>query len=468
MKLVNIINNILLYKICYFPLIIWVFTGIGMLLMFKISFANITNLPYSIKYAFKAKNNNDSGKEGIGSITALMAQLACNLGIGNFAGSAFALYYGGPGVIIWFFILSFLSSAIKFAEVVLGHKYRIIKNEEIRGGTFYFIIQGLGKRYKCHRIIKFFAIVSALSILMISFGTSSMQLNQINSIIFAKEGIIYAKFTSLIFTTIISFLVIILLFGGLKKVGKVADILVPIMGILYIGSCILIICLNFHNLASVCKLIFESAFNFKTTGISFVTMILVSTNRIIQTTDTAAGFSAISQSNSNLKLAGQQGLLSFFDPFIVSTILSMGALAILVVGVPYMESQYLGLLAIKQIFISVHPSFEYMLICIAFLFGFTTFMAVGFAFEQSCMFLFGSKFKKLYVIIYAIICSVASFNDISNIYKIMDTVYGLGIIIHLTVMGLLANDVKDAWEEYVLERSKKIGPTFDFTTKIGK
>ena len=100
----NFINSIILYKIFTIPLLIWLFVGIGFLLMFQIKFANITHLPEALKYAFGKKNQADSTKEGVGSITALMSQLACNLGIGNFAGSALALYYGGPGVIFWFFI----------------------------------------------------------------------------------------------------------------------------------------------------------------------------------------------------------------------------------------------------------------------------------------------------------------------------------------------------------------------------
>ncbi|CAF1661862.1 unnamed protein product, partial [Rotaria magnacalcarata] len=454
MDLLNIVNSIVSYKIFSVPLLVWMFVGVGSLLMFKINFANVTSLPEALRYAFKAKNKDDSGKEGVGSITALMSQLACNLGIGNFAGSAFALYYGGPGVIIWFFILSFLSSAIKFGEVVLAHKYRTIENGEIRGGTFYFIIQGLGKRYKCTKIIKIFAIISALLIVMISLGTASMQFNQINSILFAKNGILSVELSSLSFTIAVSFFVIISLFGGLKKIGAISDILVPIMGVLYIGSCILIICLHYQNFGSTCLLIFESAFNLKTTGVSFITMLLISINRIISTTDTAAGFSAISQSNSNLKLAGQQGLVSFFDPFIVATIMGMGSFVILVVGVPYMDTQYLGLLAIKQVFLSVHPSFEYMLIFIAFLFGFTTIMAVGFYVQQSCIFLFGAKFSKLYVLFYVLICSIGSFNNIASIYQIMDVAYSTGVMINLIAIALLSNDIKDAWKEYVISKIK--------------
>lgn len=456
MYILDAINSIILYKILTIPLLIWVFIGVGSLLMFKIRFANIIRLPEALSYAIRGKNKDDSGKEGVGSITALMSQLACNLGIGNFAGSAFALYYGGPGVIIWFFILSFLSSAIKFGEVVLAHKYRSIEaNGEIRGGTFYFIIHGIGKRYKCSKIIKAFAIVSALSVILISIGTGSMQFNQIGTLLFATNGVLYAEFNSIICTLIVGIVITILLFGGLKKVGAVSDVLVPIMGILYIGSCIISLTVHHDNILPTCKIIFESAFNIKTTSISFITMLLVSINRIISTTDTAAGFSAISQSNSNLKLAGQQGLVSFFDPFIVATIMGIGAFAILVVGVPYMETQYLGLLAIKEVFVSVHPGFEYMLIFIAFLFGFTTIMAVGFYVQQSCIFLFGNKFSKIYVLGYVLVYSVGAFNNITTLYKIMDIAYSIGVMVNLIAICLLVNDVKLAWQEYVLSKKNK-------------
>jgi AGCS family alanine or glycine:cation symporter len=137
--LINYINSIILYPIIGIPLKLWLFIGIGLAIMFKIKFANITYFLEAITYAFSKKKESDLGKQGVGSITALMSQLAGNLGVGNFAGSALALYYGGPGVILWFFILSFFCSSIKFGEVVLAHKFRKIENDEIKGGTFYFI-----------------------------------------------------------------------------------------------------------------------------------------------------------------------------------------------------------------------------------------------------------------------------------------------------------------------------------------
>ncbi len=416
------------------------FISVGLLTMWKIKFANITYFIDALRYAFSKKNKSDSGASGVGSITALMSQLAGNLGVGNFAGSALALYYGRPGVIVWFFILSFLCSAIKFGEVVLAHKFRTIDNGVIKGGLFYVIEKGLGKKYKI------FAFFSALSVLIIAVSSGAMQFNQINNLLFAQNGILKIDIKIYIFTLFVGILVGIILFGGLKKIGLAADILVPIMGCLYIGSCLLIIALNSHNILTAFNLVYQGFFNFKS---GVITTVIISLNRLISATDTGAGFSAISQSNSNLKMSGQQGLISFFDPFIVATIMAIGAFAILIVGVPYNEPQFMGLLAIKQVFISVHRSFEYMLIFIAFMFGFTTIMAVGFYVQQACIYLFGLRFKKLYIVLYIIIYSFVGLSDTIWIFDNLDIAYTIGGFINLIAIFLLLPQIKEIWQEYL-------------------
>ena len=452
MNICHCINSVILYKILTIPLLIWLFVGVGFLIMFKIKFANITYLPEALKYAFGKKKQSDSVSAGVGSITALMSQLACNLGIGNFAGSALALYYGGPGVIFWFFVLSFISSAIKFGEVVLAHKYRIIENGEIKGGAFYFIEKGLGKKFKFKRLIKFFAILSALSVVFICTTTSAMQFNQINTLLFAKNGVLAIDKNVYVSAILMAIFIGLLLFGGLKKIGFAADILVPIMGVLYIAICLVIIAINYNNILPSFGLVFAGAFNFEAGLSASVATFLFALQKIINATDTGAGFSAISQSNSNVKIAGQQGLVSFFDPFIVATIMAIGAFAVLVIGVPYNDPQFMGLLAIKQAFISLHPIFEHILILIAFMFGFTTIMAVGFYVQQACIYLFGSKFKNTYIVLYIFGYSIFSFGNATVIFSILDIAYSSGVMINLIAIALLHKDIKMAWQEYLLSK----------------
>ncbi len=440
--MLNDIINIILYPVFGIPLKIWFFIGTGLAIMFQIKFANITYFIDSLKYAFSKKKQSDSINSGVGAITALMSQLAGNLGVGNFAGSAFGLYYGGPGVIIWFFILSFFCSSIKFAEVVLAHKFRTIENGNIKGGLFYVIQNALNIKYSYRKIM---AILSALSVLIIAVSSASMQFNQISNLFFSKNGILIIDFKIYIFTIIVAISIAVILFGGLKKIGFMSDILVPIMGILYIGSCLIAIILYRQNILSVFYLVYDGFFNFKS---GIIATIVVSLNRIISSTDTGSGFAAISQSNSNVKVSGQQGLISFFDPFIVALIMAIGAFAILVVGVDYNSDEFLGLLAIKQVFISVNPQFEYILILIAFMFGFTTIMACGFYMQESCVYLFGLLLKKVYIIIYILVYSFVALHDTKAIFIILDIAYSIGLI-NLVAMILLLPQIKSIWKDYL-------------------
>ena len=123
--------------------------------------------------------------------------------------------------------------------------------------------------------------------------------------------------------------------------------------------------------------------------------------------------------------------------------------SILIVGVPYNEPQFMGLLAIKQVFISVNRSFEYMLIFIAFMFGFTTIMAVGFYVQQACIYLFGLRFKKLYIVLYVIIYSFVGLSDTIWIFDNLDIAYTIGGFINLIAIFLLLPQIKEIWQEYL-------------------
>ena len=276
-----------------------------------------------------------------------------------------------------------------------------------------------------------------------------MQFNQINSLLFAQNGVLAIDTNVYVSAIFMAIFIGLLLFGGLKKVGFAADILVPIMGVLYIGICLVIIAINYNNILPSFGLIFAGAFNFEAGLSASVATFLFALQKIINATDTGAGFSAISQSNSNVKIAGQQGLVSFFDPFIVATIMAIGAFAVLVIGVPYNDPQFMGLLAIKQAFISLHPIFEHALILIAFMFGFTTIMAVGFYVQQACIYLFGLRFKKLYIILYVIVYSILGLSDTIWIFNNLDIAYTIGGFINLIAIFFLLPQIKEIWQEYL-------------------
>lgn len=441
--ILDAINSILSFKIFDISLIMFMFLIGGMWIMICTRFANVTMLPLSLKNAFFPKKNKGKnlGSDGVSSMTTVMAQLAGNLGIGNFAGAAFALYYGGPGVVVWFFIIAFFCTAIKFGEVVLGHKYRVInKDGTILGGPFYFIKSGISNKKIAYGI----SIVSAILMAFVTIGPASLQINQINAIFFDDVS----SKAAVVFSILVAILTLGILLGGLKRIGAAADVLVPIMGLLYIAGCSYIIALNSKNLPAVLSEIFRSAFCLKTGGVAISITILIAIQRMVNATDAGAGFASIMQSGSNVKSSGEQGMMAFFDSFIVAIIMAAGAIVIMVSNVPYDNPKYLGLIAVKYAFGMVGKSFGYMLNFIAMLFGFTTIFATGYYFQQAMSYIFGAKAKNLYAVMFVFVYTILSFSDTTKVLYFSDTFYGITVVVNIIFIIYMWKTVKKSLDEY--------------------
>ena len=296
--------------------------GVGLYLSIRTNFLQIRKFPYAIKTTigrmFKKKEASD------GSITpfqAVCTALAATVGTGNIAGVAGAIAIGGPGAVFWMWISALLGMCTKFTEVTLAVHFRE-KNAEgdYVGGPMYYIKNGLGKNWQ------FLAVLfSAFGVLTV-FGTgNATQVNTITTAIdsallnynvISKNGV---STLNLIMGIAITVLVGLVLLGGIKRIGKVAEKLVPFMALFYVILAIGVIILNYRHVPTVFASIFEGAFKPSSVTGGVVGSIFIcmkkGVSRGIFSNEAGLGTGSIAHACADTRKPVKQGFFGIFEVF---------------------------------------------------------------------------------------------------------------------------------------------------------
>jgi AGCS family alanine or glycine:cation symporter len=310
--------------------------GTGILLTFMTRFIQVRKFFLSIKYLFQGGKKSEVLKDTEGDISpfaALMTALAATVGNGNIAGVAAAIATGGPGAPFWMWISGFFGMATKYAECFLGVKYRkVAEDGSMAGGPMYYIRYGIRNQTIAKSLGMLFAVCGGMTALM---GTGNMM--QSNSMALAMKA--QLNVPTIISAIAITFLVGIVIIGGIKRIGAVAEKLVPSMILFYIGGALIILIAKFTELDDAIVLIFRSAFSLKAAGgaligTSIQKAISLGVRRGVLSNEAGLGSAAIAQSAAKSPDPTFNGLLGmtgvFIDTILVNTITT---LTVVVTGV---------------------------------------------------------------------------------------------------------------------------------------
>uniref|UniRef100_UPI0023F9C398 alanine/glycine:cation symporter family protein n=1 Tax=Dialister invisus TaxID=218538 RepID=UPI0023F9C398 len=231
------------------PWLLVLLVGTGVYLTIRLRLLQMVKLPRALRLIFFARNKGDGD---IDSFKALCTALAATVGTGNIVGVATAIKLGGPGALFWMWVAAFFGMATKYAEGCLAVKFRSIdENGNIAGGPMYYIEQGLGKKWKPLALaFAFFGTLTA----MLGSGTTT-QVNAITSSLQASMSV-----PILSSAAVITILVAIITFGGLKSISKTAEKIVPAMAVLYFIITVALLVIFSGELPHAIALIFEGAF----------------------------------------------------------------------------------------------------------------------------------------------------------------------------------------------------------------
>jgi len=294
--IVNSINDIV-----WSNALIFVALASGLFYSFKTRFVQVRMFKEMIRLLFGGK----SSERGVSSFQAFAIAISGRVGTGNIAGVATAIALGGPGAIFWMWIIAFLGSASAFIEATLGQLYKENKGGEYRGGPAYYIEKGLG--------IKWFATLFAIAtIFSTAFFLPGVQANSI------AAGIKSAFDVDVAYTgaAIIVFLAIIV-FGGVKRIGRFSEIVVPFMAIAYILLAVIIIGMNFSEVPRVIKLIISSAFGAHQAFGAIVGMaIMWGVKRGVYSNEAGQGTAPHAAAAAEVSHPAKQGLVQAFSVYI--------------------------------------------------------------------------------------------------------------------------------------------------------
>lgn len=397
------------------------------------------------------KMDDHETKGEISHFQALCAALSSTVGLGNISGVAIAISLGGPGAVFWLWAAGFIGMATKFTEVMLALKYREVTPEgHTHGGPMFTIKNGLSK--------KFYPIawIYALFIVLSSFGAGNMfQSNQMAQIIETSLQI-PAWISGLCFAVLGG----IVLIGGIKRIAKVTEKLVPLMIAFYILGALGIIFMNFQNIPAMFLNIFDGAFNGTAAmggfaGVAFKEVVIMGIRRATFSNEAGMGSAAMAHSAAK-STPVQEGIVALLEPFIDTIVIcSITALALLSTGA-WHQSGIIGSEMTAWAFENAYGLIGRGMVTLTVtLFAFSTIISWSYYGEQGITFIFGEKYIRYYRYVFIIFIFLGSVAQLNLVLNISDAVYGFLAIPNLIGTYLLLGKAKEMMKEYEIQLNSK-------------
>ncbi|RMH18332.1 MAG: sodium:alanine symporter family protein [Acidobacteria bacterium] len=319
------------------PLLVIALLGTGIFLALRLNFIQIRKLGHG--FAVTSGKYDDPNEPGdVPHFQALTTALSATVGIGNIAGVAIAIHWGGPGALFWMWVSAFLGMGLKYSEVTLAQKYRKVEFEDrdpaawegsVSGGPMYYIEQGLGKKWKP------LAIFFASALIVTSFLTGNgIQANTVADAVSTEFGVA-PWISGLVTATLVAAVIL----GGITRIGKVTSVLAPMMAAIYILGALIILLIHYDHILPTFGLIFREAFN-PTAGVAgvgtgaFLVTMMWGIRRGLFSNEAGQGSAPIAHAAAKTDEPVSEGVVALLEPFIDTIVIcSMTGLVILSTGV---------------------------------------------------------------------------------------------------------------------------------------
>lgn len=439
----------------------------GLILTIRTRGIQFTKLPIAFKGIFKRSE----GKGELSGFGALCTALSATIGTGNIVGVATAILAGGPGALFWMWVAAILGTATKYAECMLSINYREVKEDgHILGGPFYVIEKGMGKNWKWLAVL--FAIFGTL-VGLLGIGTFT-QVNGIcgaiqnafdpqnNAIAFSIGNNSYS-WATVIGGAIITICAALVIIGGLKRISKVAEKVVPVMAIIYVFLGLSVLIMNTTKIPGAFALIFNGAFGADTgfraaAGGAIGAMMAAMQKGIargIFSNEAGLGSAPIAASAVQTNEPVEQGLVNMTGTVIDTLIIcTMTGLAIVIAGGDVWSSGLQGSALTSAAFSAVlggdgHSVQFLLMICLIF-FAFTTILGWDYYSERCLEYLTNGKMGivKAYRWLYILAIAIGPYMTISAVWTIADITNGLMAIPNCISLIALSGVVSKLTKDY--------------------
>ena len=431
------------------------FVGTGMIFTVRLRGVQITKLGRALRSVVKK----EAGADGISSYAALCTSLAATIGTGNIVGVATALCAGGPGALLWMLVAAVFGMATQYAEGYLAVKYRVRQNGQWLGGPFLYIERGLGEKWRWLAVT--FA-VTGVGAGILGVGT----VTQVNSITAAVENFFDAGKTQLAFMlgahaytwpvviggAVVTVAAGLVLLGGVKRISRVCELLVPLMSAVYVLLSLFVLLRFAGRIPAAVGLIVRSALSPRAalgaaTGITLKNALRMGIGRGVFTNEAGLGTTPIAAAAARSSDPVRQGLIAMTGTFIDTIVIcTMTGLCLVVTG----AWQQAGLVGVQVTDFAWHTALPLsanvlsfcLMACLCF-FAFSTIVGWSFYAEQCLRYLTGGSESavRLYRFFYILAVAIGPYLTVSAAWEMADILNALLAFPNLTALLLLQRDV---------------------------
>lgn len=425
--------------------------GGGLLLVFSSKFK-----PYRhFRHAIQVVSGKFDKKEDAGEVShfqALASVVASTVGLGNISGVAIAIYMGGPGVVFWMWMTAVIGMCIKFYSCGLAILYRTKDDQgNVQGGPMYYMVNGLGKWGK--PLAVFFSIAVLFGVL--PMFTANQLTQSIIEVAKPERFLALSEFQwRLTIGIILVIATSIVIFGGLKKIVRVASGLVPFMVAIYMLAAIFILLTNLSEILPSLKLIFAEAFNFGTAVKGgFAGLIVLGVRRAVFSNESGLGTAPMYHGQSKTNEPVQEGLVAMLGPFIDTIIVCTITALIIIISGTYVGTSDNGILLTLRAFEKLLYGFgDELLLILVIVFGISTLFTYSYYGTKSLSFLVGNKIGNYYNHIYILSIIFAATASVELVVGFIDLAFALMSIPNMIAVVVLAPKINQAMKAYFAKK----------------
>jgi len=395
----------------------------------------------------------DAGAPGeVSQFAALTTALSGTVGLGNIAGVAVAVTVGGPGAVLWMLVIGLFAMALKCAEVTLGLMYRdVLPGGRVRGGAFFTLHNGLASigRPRLGR-----ALGLAYAILLCSSSLISFQVNQS----YAQVSSVAGGIDPLLYGIVFALAVALVLLGSIRWIARATSMLVPAMGVIYIGGCVMVLTANADAIPAAVARILDGAFALDSVTGGLLGAFVAGMRRAVFSSEAGIGTAVIAHTQARTREPVSEGLVALLEPFIDTVLIcTLTGLTIVVAGTwdPAANGGLQGVQITSAAFATVAPWFPVVLAVAVLLFAYSTVISYGFYGGEGFQYLFGHGRWQLltWKISYCLLLPLSAVLDLGSVVDLIDSLYFLMAVPNILGIYLLAGPLRTEFNAY-LDRLK--------------
>ena len=452
------------------PLIILILCA-GVWLSIRTGFIQVFHLGKALKFMVK---NEEDGKGEVTSFGALCTALSATIGTGNIVGVATAVCLGGPGALFWMIVAAFFGMATKYSEGFLAIKYRQKKDDDhYLGGPFYYIEKGMGEKWKW--LAKLFAVFGVF-VGLFGIGTFT----QVTGITNAVKGFFDPEELHIAFSIgdnnyvwpvvicgiIVTICVGLVVIGGIKRIAKVSEVIVPVMAIIYIVCTLIIVITNIKNVPSAIVSVVKNAFAPDAviggaTGITIKLAMQKGIGRGIFSNEAGLGSAPIAAAAAKTKDAVRQGLVTmtgtFIDTIVICTLTGL-SIVTTQANYEYVPNKFEGVNITTFAWQNGLPwnakiSAFLLMLCLIF-FAFTTILGWDYYSERCLEYLTDNKYVLIgFRCIYVLAVFIGPYLTVAAVWNLADIVNGLMAFPNLVALFALSGIVGKETRAYFKKKN---------------